>query len=200
MNRRLLMIALAASGALLGLWFLLLWGPQGGKLDDANERKANAESANDELELRVARLKASQERAPELLADVEELRRAVPDDPELAQFILDANQVASDAGVDFLSISPAPPAAVVAGPAEIRLQITVTGGYFAVLDYLSGLADLPRLVVVDDLSLTPSQDQSGVQRLSVNLSARMFTTTVPGATTTTTAAPGATTTTVASNG
>ena len=201
MNRKSTLIAFGAALALLGLWFVLLWGPQGGRLDEAQEREAAADQINSELELRVARLEAAQEGAPARMAELEELRRAVPDEPELAQFILDANQAASDAGVDFLSISPTPPALGVGGlPPVITLAINVTGGYFAVLDYLERVDDLPRIVVIDSITLTPSGD--GAQpELSVSITGRMFANAAPqlapdpslappvDGTTTTTAAP-----------
>jgi type IV pilus assembly protein PilO len=200
MNRRAVLIAFGAAALLLVLWFLLLWGPQGGRLRAAEDRQTAAEAQNSALELRLSRLQASQERAPELMADLEELRRAVPDDPELAQFILDANEAASDSGVDFLSISPGvPEQSDPLLPPVIRLAINVTGGYFEVLDYLDRLTNLPRVVVIDDLSLTPTGGDAGGE-LNVALTARMFATSAPQVATTTTTAPpadGATTTTVA---
>jgi Tfp pilus assembly protein PilO len=196
-SRRTVFIAIAAAAVLAGMWFLLLWGPQGGKLDDAKERETAAEAENDALELRLARLQAAQQEAPKMMADLDDLRRAVPDDPQLAEFILDANTAATDAGVDFISISPGVPRADAALPPTITLSISVRGEYFSVLDYLERLADMPRIVVVDSLGLSPEPDQAGLQELSVQVAARMFATSAPQlggaaagtATTTTTIAP-----------
>lgn len=191
MSRRTIAVAVGAASVLLVLWFLLLWSPQGGRLQDAEKRVASAEEANTALELRLGRLRASQERVPELMADVEELRRAVPDEPELAQFILDANDAATDAGVDFLSISPGlPEQSNPALPPVISLSINVTGSYFSVLDYLDRLAELPRIVVIDDITLTPNESDSG-SGLGVSITGRMFATSAPqiAPTTTTTIAP-----------
>jgi Tfp pilus assembly protein PilO len=192
-------MAVAATLALVALWFVFLWGPQGGRLDDANERSSSAEQENQELELRLARLQAAQEHALDLTADVEQLRRAVPDTPELAEFILDANQAASDAGVDFLSVSPGEPTANDASlPPVIPLNINVTGSYFSVLDYLEQLSSLPRVVVIDSMSLTPiGSATTDDSELTVALTGRMFSKTapkltpppVPSATTTVTTPP-----------
>jgi type IV pilus assembly protein PilO len=194
-NRRAVLITAGAVLALLVLWFMLLWGPQGGRLKDAEARVDAATTANDALRIRLQRLEAAQERATELTADLADLRRAVPDDPALAQFILDANKAASDSGVDFLSISPAVPEQVDASlPATITLSINVTGSYFSVLDYLERLAELPRIVVIDDITMTPN-DSDGGGGLGVSLTGRMFATSAPAfatpttTTTTTTAAP-----------
>lgn len=180
MNRRTVLIAFGAALLLLAMWFFFLWGPQGGKLSDAQERTTLANDQNSALEVRLARLEDAQDRAPTLLAELDELRAAVPDEPDLAQFILDANQIASEAGVEFLSIAPSPPAAGDAGgPPVIVLAIDVTGGYFEVLDYLTELDALPRIVVVDALSLAPGGSDGGPQQIAVSLTARMFTQTIP---------------------
>ena len=201
MSRRAVAIAFGAAIGLLALWFVLLWSPQGRSLDDAEKRNTVADATNSQLELRLARLKDAQKNTPELLAAEDALRRAVPDQPDLAQFILDANDAASEAGVDFLSISPAvPEAGINGGPPVVKLSITVTGSYFATLDYLHRLEELPRIVVIDTLGLSEGSSE-GVQALSVAITARMFSTNAPQVVTTTTTteppASGETTTTTA---
>ena len=89
MNRRVLLAAVGAAIGVLLLWFVVLWGPQGGRLSDAKDRKENAERTASELELRVSRLQAAKRGSTKLLADLERLRVAIPDSPDLAQFILD---------------------------------------------------------------------------------------------------------------
>ena len=205
MNRRTVIIGFAAAGALLAIWFFLLWGPQGGELEKAGDREDAAAAKNQELELRLARLRASQERAPSLQAELAELRAAVPDGPDLAQFILDAHTIAEESGVEFTSINQTPPApSTTGGPPSIALTISVSGGYFEVLDYLDRLDSLGRIVVIDGLTLSPSAE-GGLLQVGASITARMFTTSANVAappapvvstspTTTTPPADGATTT------
>jgi Tfp pilus assembly protein PilO len=183
-TRKTTLITVGASIVLLVAWFVLLWGPQGGKLADAQAREEVAVAANAELELRRDRLVAAQADAPALQAKVESLRVAVPDSPELAQLILNANDAAAASGVDFLSISPTPPAASLDPllPAAVSLSITVDVGYFQVLDYLNRIDDMERIVVVDTLALTPNGgEESAPTGLSAALTARTFTTAAPEA-------------------
>ena len=56
----------------------------------------------------LTRLQSSKRDEPLKRSKLETLRVAVPDDPNLAQFILDANDAASRSGIEFLSISPTP--------------------------------------------------------------------------------------------
>ena len=194
MRNRVVLIAVGAGVAVLVVWFLFFWGPQGGRLSDARDRRDAAEERADQLEVQIARLRASQDRALQLTAQLEQLRVAVPEQPNLAQFLLDANDAAERSGIDFISVSPSQPSAGEAGePAAVNLSINISGGYFQVLDFINRLEALPRLVVVDTLTLTPEGADTGTVRLSASISGRMFTTAAaagppgtPGATTTTT--------------
>ena len=220
MTRRNLLITGAAALVVLVLWYMLLWSPRKADLAEATERREAAEAKRDELTIRVARLRASQKDEPLKRAQVEALRTTVPDEPNLAAFILDTNDAAAKAGIDFISVAPSEPAPAVLGapgvatiasaqpagttvaagtpPAEIKVQLQITGGYFQVLDFLNRMNELPRLVVTD--SLTVNSDEKA--KLTVGMTARMFVRTVPpgfgdvpasapvvAPTTTTTAAP-----------
>jgi len=194
-RNRLILIAGGAALAVLVLWFLLLWGPQGSRLNDARDRRDVAQDRAEQLELQIARLRASQDRALGLAAQREQLRDA-----------------AERSGIDFISVSPSPPAASDVGePAAVSLAISVSGGYFQVLDFINRLEALPRLVVIDTLTLTPEGADIGTVRLSAAISGRMFTTASPAdaagdaggataTTTTTTTTPADTTTTTAPAG
>ena len=216
MPRRPLLVAGGAALLVLLLWYVFLWRPTSSSVAKARTEADAAERQRDDLRDQLNRLRSSQRQEPLKLSQLATLKVAVPDDPNLAQFILDANDAATKSGIDFLSISPTPPSTAtgatptpttVAGggggaPVSIKLTMTIQGGYFQVIDFLNRLDRLPRIVVIDALTMTGSP--TGGQ-LSVTITARMFTatatpvagastaTTAPGATTTT--APGATTTT-----
>jgi Tfp pilus assembly protein PilO len=184
MRSRSILIGVGAGLVALLLWFLLLWQPQSGRLQEASDRRETAEAENARLELERDRLRAAQERAPQLQATVDRLRVAIPNQPELAQFLLAANDAAQQSGVEFLSISPSPPTPAEgdATLSQVNLSISVAGGYFQVLDYLNRLDALPRLVVVDTLAVSPGAGDAGTPAaLSVSVSARMFTTASPDA-------------------
>lgn len=202
MTRRTKLIAAGACAALLLVWYVALWAPRGRALTDAREREEAAQLAQDDLRVRISRLKAAQRDEPTKRARLETLRAAVPDQPNLGQFILDTNEAANRSGIEFLSISPSQPgAATPEAPAEIGLSLSLAGGYFQVLDFINRLSTGPRLVVIDSLNVG-GLDATG--RLSIGMTARMFTTAggppADGATTTTTApgASGGTTTTAPS--
>jgi Tfp pilus assembly protein PilO len=221
-NRRVLLAGVGGALVVLLLWYFLLWSPRGDAIADAKEREDAADNALQELQAERQRLEDLRNNEAATRARIEQLRQSIPDEPNLAQFILDANDAANQSGIDFLSIAPTPPAAssaapvpdpnapanaqAAAPPAEISLTISITGGYFQVLDFVNRLNRLTRIVVIDGLSVGAGEGGA----LSVQLTGRMFVTSVPagtaapgatggtpaGVTTTTTAPAGATTTTV----
>jgi Tfp pilus assembly protein PilO len=220
MNRRLL-IPVAIGVAVVLLWFVALWSPQGSALASAKKRRSTAEQQGATLRDQLSRLQQARRDEPLKQSELETLRVAVPDAPNLAQFILDTNDAAIKAGIQFLSITPTPPGQTGTGttagstpagggnaPPAIRMALSISGGYFQILDFVNRLNKLPRIVVIDNLAITAGTD---ITKMQVSLSARMFTTspapvsgggsssTAPGATTTTTSA-GATTTTRAGGG
>lgn len=196
MNRRALIFGALGSVVLVLLWYFLLWSPRQGEITAAEERTEAAESLASQLEAEIAQLQAAQRDEPLKQARRAQLQAAAPDDPGLGQFILDVNAAANSSGIDFMTISPTPPApAEGGGLSVIALSFSIEGGYFQVLDFMNRLTDLPRLVVIDSVNLSP---QEGGTRLTTSLGARMFTTS-PGIdpVTTTTTVPVGTTTTVA---
>ena len=100
---------------LILLWYFALWSPRSKALDQARQRRQTAQQQESQLRTEIARLRGAQREEPARRARLEALRTAIPDDPNLAQFILDTNDAATRAGIDFLSIAPSLPTA--AGPA-----------------------------------------------------------------------------------
>ncbi len=201
LGRRSIVIGVVAAFVVLLLWWFLLWSPQRKKVDDAKARTDAAQQQAAQLRVTLSRLQELKRTEALKRSQIEALRVAVPDQPNLAQFILDANDAANKAGIDFLSVTPSPPATAAAGgttpagaPAAVNLAMSITGGYFQVLDFVNRLTDLPRIVVIDNLSLAAGDGSN----MTVSITARMFTTSAaPVAPPTTASAAGATTTTVA---
>jgi Tfp pilus assembly protein PilO len=179
------------------LWYFLFFAPTSSDLNDTRDEVATAERQQQELENSIRRLKELSANQTQQEADLRTLRAAIPPTPDLGAFILQANEIATASGIDWLSISPSPPAANTSGAnSTIALSIQVDGGFFQVLDYLNRLEDLDRLVIVDDVSVSSGGEgaggastggttggsestfdsgEGGAPTLSVTLTGRMFT-------------------------
>lgn len=191
MNARTKLIAAGALAAVavLGLWFVLLWSPTKGRLDDAKAEKVASEQKRDQLQTRLAGLKVLEANKDRLEADKVLLAAAIPDKDKLDEFILQVNAKAAESKVAFVSISPAPPAAPAPGvaaaggapvgaPPSVGLQIQVTGDYFAILRFMDLLRDGERLVTVENFSLSEGGADG---QMSASISGKMFLSSIPAA-------------------
>jgi len=166
----------AAVGALL--WYVALFGPERSERGRLGAQVTAAARQEGELQATRVRLRGLAAGRGSEQAQLERLRRLVPPQPDVAGFILAANDAAVRSGVDWVSVAPT---AAVAGagagaPSAIGVAIAVNGEFFALVDYLRRLEGLGRLVVVDSLQLSPGPQGGGPLRLSATLSARIFTT------------------------
>ena len=218
MKRGMLIGLIVGALAIVLLWYLVLFSPTSKDLDDTKSAVTASEAEQQDLAASLHRLKDLAKNAPQQQATLRRLDAAVPQAPDLAAFIIQANQIATESGIDWLAISPTPPAASATSTASvITVSIQVQGGFFQVLDYLNRLEDLERLVVVDNVNISSggsatataagapaaTTSSSGSPDLSVTLTGRMFTrqspATAPGATPVpTTPAPTTATTTAGS--
>ena len=206
MNRRVVLAVVGGALAIIALWWFAIYSPKRSATASAKSERAAAEARGRDLEVTVARLKELDRNRPQTEADLRALNAAIPATPDLATFILSANEIASQAGVDFLSIAPSPPAqaAAVGQPTSIGLSIQVRGDFFAVVDYLNRLEQLERIVVVDTVNLA-SQGGAGAgaagatgtgtsdpNALAVTLAAQMYTRAAPAGATGSTGVTGTT--------
>lgn len=186
--RRNVIIAILAAIAVGVLYFFFVFSPQTEKIDAA---KADVQAAQDNvqrLRLELSRLQALQQDAPRLREEAAKLDAAVPNDPQLAAFILQVQEAANASGIEWLSVTPAPPAA--ANPAqqgvqEVNVSMSVEGGYFQVQDFLVRIENLTRAVKVGTVSLASQGEGTGSPTLSASLTMKMFVSSTPAAPTTT---------------
>lgn len=192
MKPKLILIGVGAALLISAVWYFALWSPKGEDLDKAKADLAAQEQRASELEARLARLKKLEANADVLERDRALLATAIPTADQLDTFLLQVNERAARAGVDFTSIAPQQPAAATGapgtaagGPTPVGLQIQVTGDYFAILRFLEQLRDGERLVTVENFSLSKGGEGN---QMSASIGGRMFiapTVVVPTATPTT---------------
>ncbi len=170
MNRKVLGIAGAAILAMVAIWYVMLFSPQGSALSAANSRLDAARVRQTELRAQLRALETAKTAPSAIQAQINALKQAIPNTPDLADFIDAANGAANASGVDFLSLAPSLPSQGKAGLTDLKVSLAVKGTYFQVVDFINRLDSMPRLVVVDGLNLTG--DKSG--SLSAQINARMF--------------------------
>jgi Tfp pilus assembly protein PilO len=185
-----------AVGALVGLLTLALWYNFLLKPTRSQASKVKAETETERaklppLQAQVAQANIDAAHADTFKARLAELERALPDSPDLANFIRDAYGIAVASNLEWQSVSHGEPTIAEDGMQSIAVGIQVKGTYEQVLDYLGRIAKLKRLLVIDSLQFTAASTTgagaggatavdattgpfSGGSMLSVTIAARIF--------------------------
>jgi Tfp pilus assembly protein PilO len=220
-------IAAVAAGfvvVVLIAWFALI-APQNKDISSTKAKVSSADKQTEQLQAELQHLQELSAKAPQQQAQLQKLNAAIPVTPALADFIEQANTLADQSGIDWLSITPGVPAASTSGgPTTIGLSIQLSGSFYQTLAYLDSLESLSRLVIIQNVSISAgsggSTSSSGSStspssgsatattgqpqgELTVTLTGQMYTQATPPAangTTTTPAPGGGTSTTTAPSG
>jgi type IV pilus assembly protein PilO len=182
MKRVVLLVAAGVAVLVVIVWYAAIYSPKNSDLSKAQDDLKTAQSQRDNLQTQLSNLRDLEANRAKQQAALQKLNAAVPTTPDLAGFILQANDIATQAGVDWLQVSPSlPSASAGGGPTTINLTMQLQGGFFQVYDYLNRLEDLQRIVVVDTVNLTATGDTSNPSdpTLSMGITGRMFTRSAP---------------------
>jgi Tfp pilus assembly protein PilO len=177
MSGRTRLIATVAIVLVVCLLFYVLFVR--GKQSDLS--KVQAETRNEQartvsLQAQLQQLKQLQAHAPQLQAELSDIRKLVPKDNEVPNFIFQTQEAANQAGVSFLEITPELPKQPPEGAAlaEVRITIGAQGGYFAVQDFIRRLYGLPRALRIDNIALTGTAGANGATVVQFQATARVF--------------------------
>jgi len=203
-----LVVSIVVVAVVIAGYFVLL-RPQSTKADNLDKEIAALET-----ELKAANELAAPDEEPKLpieVADLVELAKAMPDNPELADAILELNAASEGAGVGFIAISPGSPFAG-AGYTQLPLTLSFEGNYYSLTELIYRLRNLVtirdgvldahgRLFTIDSLDWHEAEDGFPTIQADLAVSAYVYgtnsvPTVVPG-TTPTPPAEGQTTTTTA---
>ena len=86
------------------------------------------------------------------------LLKQLPDKSEMEALLVDINQSGLGRGLQFELFKPAAKETIHAFYAELPVSIRVTGGYHDIGAFASDVAQLSRIVTINDISVTPGSD------------------------------------------
>ncbi len=151
-------------------FFLLAWLPQQNRKAQIRKQMEEERKRQETAKSTLSRLKAAKEESAQIESKLLNLSKRIPEEPELPSLIIELQDIATQAGIDFISIKPS-----VLSPkesfSEIPLSINITGGFFDVVDFLYRLEGLPREVKVNAMNISVKE----YPELSVDISASAFT-------------------------
>jgi Tfp pilus assembly protein PilO len=168
-------------------WFLMI-GPKRNEAADLKTQKASQDAKNASLQLDITQLKAQYATLPAKQAELEVIKRQLPDNPALPTMIRSLSSIATASGATLFEVSPQQPLkATVAAPAttgatgtgttgavsgtgaatgatatnlvRIPLSVTVRGTYAECELFLQKLqTGMTRALLVEQLSVKPNED------------------------------------------
>lgn len=123
-----------------------------------------------ELKLnQAANLPAYQEQLKQIKQKLNDIIKQMPMEEEIAGLLIDISQTGIASGLEFKLFKPAPPV-VKDFYSELPINIEVTGRYDELCLFVSGLASLPRIVTIHDLTIVPV-DKTKIGKQSIMLMA-----------------------------
>jgi Tfp pilus assembly protein PilO len=172
--------------ALLAVFLLVL--PKMSEVGETEDLLQAAEDQEINLAAQLNALEDAQAAAPETELEIAAIDAQVPPTADLPSLFRLLQGAADRAAVDFFSFTPGTPVPNVTGSySTIASQITVSGGYFAIDEFLFLLETLQRAAKVTTLAVTPS---TGGETATTSTGTLQLQITVEFYTTDTSAGPG----------
>ena len=179
MNRRAPIVAAAIAVVVALLLVFLLVLPKMREVGEAEDQLQAAQDQEIALAAELRALQQAQEQAPETEQEIAASDDAIPPTADLPALFRLLDSAASRAAVDFFSFTPGTP---VVDPTSqystISSQVTVTGGYFAIDEFLFLLETLPRAAKVTTIAVTGTSttEETTTSSLQLQMTVEFFTT------------------------
>lgn len=179
MNRRAPIVAAAIAVVVTLLLIFLLVLPKMREVGEAEDQLQAAQDQEIALAAELRALQQAQEQAPETEQEIAAIDDAIPPTADLPALFRLLDSAASRAAVDFFSFTPGTP---VVDPTSqystISSQVTVTGGYFAIDEFLFLLETLPRAAKVTTIAVTGTSttEETTTSSLQLQMTVEFFTT------------------------
>ncbi|MGD2073305.1 MAG: type 4a pilus biogenesis protein PilO [Gammaproteobacteria bacterium] len=165
---RVVVIALIFATVLgLGYWFDIK--DQGVRLAKAEQTEAELRQTLEVKAKKAANLEAYEQQLEEMKESFGAMLRQLPNKTEVAELLVDISQTGLASGLEFELFKPQSeiPKEFYA---ELPISIRVKGDYHEFGNFISGVAALPRIVTVHDVSIERGKDEG----LTMNILAKTY--------------------------
>ena len=149
--------AIGVMAGVIGLGYFFYWSPQ---FEEQDTLAAKEVSLRDQYRVKMAQainLEELQKQKTQVDQYVERLQKQLPNKAEMAALLSDINQAGVGRGLQFDLFKPGQ-VVVRDYYAEQPIDIKVTGTYHDVGAFAADMANLPRIVTLNNLSLTAGKD------------------------------------------
>ena len=151
-NKLILTVALVVVVA-LALAGLVIY-PQFGKIAALDKQITEAQTQIDQARVLLEQRQTVKARAAETDAELLRLSNELPESPEIASLIIELQDVANEAGVEFVTLSPSDPVQNI-GYSSVKMSMKITGTWADAIDYMRRISKLTRQVRVIGFAVQP---------------------------------------------
>ncbi len=125
-------------------WYFLIISPKRDELAEAKDRRDTEQRKFETDRARVERLPEERSAARQATEDLLKINKLVPVDEQIPSLIIELNNSANQAGIDFVKITPSTEV-VVGNETVVPLDLTFEGRFFDVNDFLYRVENYARI-------------------------------------------------------
>ncbi|MGD8408169.1 MAG: type 4a pilus biogenesis protein PilO [Thiohalophilus sp.] len=138
-------------------------------LDRTRAKELTLKSEFEKKQAKAANLDAYKQQMKDMEASFGTMLRQLPSKTEVDDLLVDISQTGLSSGIEFELFKPQSEKQI-EFYAELPIQISMLGSYHQFGQFVSGVAALPRIVTLHNISLTSSKDG----RLKMDLTAKTY--------------------------
>ena len=158
--------------AAASFWYFV-WSEQKPKLDAATQEEQQLRATFKSKHSKAVNLEVYQQQLADIERSFGALLRQLPGKTEVQSLLIDISQVGVGAGLEEKLFQPAANEVAKDFYAELPIKIHLTGSYHQMGEFISGIAALPRIVTLHDITIKPD-NKDMYDMLSIELTAKTF--------------------------
>ena len=155
-----------------GLFYFFVWSDQKPKLDQASAQEQELRNTFKTKHSKAVNLQVYRQQLADIERSFGALLRQLPGRTEVPSLLVDISQVGVGAGLEEKLFQPANEVKK-DFYAELPIKIKLTGSYHQMGEFVSGIAALPRIVTLHDITIKPDT-KDAYDVLSFELTAKTF--------------------------
>ena len=154
------------------LFYFIVWSDQKPRLDQANAEEQELRNTFKTKHSKAVNLAVYQQQLADIERSFGALLRQLPGRTEVPSLLVDISQVGVGAGLEEKLFQPANEVKK-DFYAELPIKIRLTGSYHQMGEFVSGIAALPRIVTLHEMTIRP-ENKDIYDNLSFELTAKTF--------------------------
>jgi type IV pilus assembly protein PilO len=154
------------------LFYFLVWNDQKPKLEQAQKQEEELRATFKFKHAKAVNLAVYQQQLADIERSFGALLRQLPGRTEVPNLLVDISQVGVGAGLEEKLFQPSPEVKK-DFYAELPIKIKLTGSYHQMGEFVSGIAALPRIVTLHEMTIK-TDNKDAYDQLSFELTAKTF--------------------------